>query len=706
MSRSLRSFILSGILIGLLVAACDSPVTPAAPVPVTPSDLKSAAVNEIVNIVEARPSSAEAFAPATIGLTVSVGGQVKTGVESKARLDFNDGGIVRLAPNSSFTLQRFANPDGQSVRHLQLLFGKIWASLLGGTLEIETPVGVATVRGSFAVFQYAPGDPGDPNDDLLVVDCLEGSCAAGNATGIVQLGNLERLALNNKGSLKQTLTAADVGDFLRNNPESLGLAATLTAAPPATNTPPPPAATPTHTATAAPPIEAPPPTATATATTPDQAAVITPPTGTPPLTLNVAILGQHVVRGGETLNCIGRGYGVLPGAIAQVNGLTTASSLTVGQTLAIPDVQWVNISSGPVCAPQFTSKYPGLPVTTAVPAATTPAPAATTPSPTATMPAAGSTPGLNHMGTEKVVIADYVMWYSPQDLDGSISWDAPAAGPYQSDDFSTLQRHVAEAQRACLNGFSAHWYGPGDQRTTNNFNQLLKASAGTGLRHAIVAQTNILPGVTEQDIINAINYVKDNWAQGPNYLRLGGRPVLIFTDMPRPWGDDASALAGWTRVRAAADPDHSMIWMAEGLTTTYNPLFDGLYVYRIDHADFPQSWLKQPRWAANLRAVEQQGNLPLGGLYFADTIAPGFDDTRAANAGSDLRAPAPPFSRDRRDGGYYADTYSVIPQTGGDFLFVKSYNEWIEGTEIEPGRTYGDLYLNLTCRYANDYRSR
>jgi len=48
----------------------------------------------------------------------------------------------------------------------------------------------------------------------------------------------------------------------------------------------------------------------------------------------------------------------------------------------------------------------------------------------------------------------------------------------------------------------------------------------------------------------------------------------------------------------------------------------------------------------------------------------------------------------------------VIPQTGGDFLFVKSYNEWIEGTEIEPGRTYGDLYLNLTCRYANDYRSR
>ena len=309
MPRSLRSFILSGIVVGLLLAACGSPATPAAPEPVTPANPRSAAVNEIINIVEARPSSAETFAPATIGFTVGTGGQVQTGVESKARLDFSDGSIVRLAPTSSFILQGFATSDGQSVRHLQLLFGKIWASLLGGALEIETPVGVATVRGSFAVFQYAPGDPGDPDDDLLVVDCLEGSCAAGNATGIVQLGNLERLALNNKGSLKQTLTAADVGDFLRNNPESLGLAATLTAAPPATDTPPPPAATPTHTATAAPPTETspPPPTATATAPTPAQAAVITPPTFTPPPTLNVAILGQHIVRAGETLNCIGRG---------------------------------------------------------------------------------------------------------------------------------------------------------------------------------------------------------------------------------------------------------------------------------------------------------------------------------------------------------------------------------------------------------------
>ncbi len=340
----------------------------------------------------------------------------------------------------------------------------------------------------------------------------------------------------------------------------------------------------------------------------------------------------------------------------------------------------------------------------------TPAPSNTpgpsnTPRPTAT-PTLSGQPGVNHLGTEKVVLADYMLWYDPSVFDGRMTWEVPSAGGYNSDDLTTIQRHVALAQQACLNGLAAHWYGPQDTRTTTNFNQLLAASAGTNLRHVVVIQTNILPGVTEQTIIDALTYALANWAQSPNYLRLGGRPVLVFTDMPRPWGSEAAALEGWARIRAAVDPNHTAIWFAEGLVTTFNPLFDGLYVYRIDHAQYPESWLKQPRWATALRAVEAKGNLPIGGLYFADTIAPGFDDTRSVNAPIDLRSSAEHFARDRRNGGYYADTYSVIPQTRGDLLLVKSLNEWIEGTEIEPGASYGDLYVTLTCQYADNYRAR
>ena len=391
--------------------------------------------------------------------------------------------------------------------------------------------------------------------------------------------------------------------------------------------------------------------------------------------------GTYVVQPGDSLYRIAARQGVDFNALVAANHFTSDKFILYpGQVLALP--------GGPVAG-------------AAAPA--NPAPASSN-----TQPATGA-PGLNHLGTQRVVIADYMMWYDPSIFDGSSTWDVPAAGAYNSGDYGTIQRQVAQAQQACLDGFSAHWYGPNDAITTDNFNKLLRASAGTSLRHAIVIQANILGDATEQSIAGAIRYALDNWSNGPNYLRLGGRPVLIFTDMDRPWGSNSAAADGWARIRAQVDPNHNSIWMAEGLTTTFNPLFDGLYVYRIDHRDYPQSWLKQPRWAAGLRAVEAQGiasGMPLGGLYFADTISPGFDDTRSVNLPGDLRSSAPHFARDRRNGGYYADTFAATHATSGDFLIVKSFNEWVEGTQIEPGATYGDTYLNLTCQYANAYRAQ
>jgi hypothetical protein len=78
-------------------------------------------------------------------------------------------------------------------------------------------------------------------------------------------------------------------------------------------------------------------------------------------------------------------------------------------------------------------------------------------------------------------------------------------------------------------------------------------------------------------------------------------------------------------------------------------------------------------------------------FYFADTIAPGFDDSRSRRVPVDHRVPAPAFARDRRNGQYYRDTFSITEQTNADFMIVKSFNEWVEGTAIEPGSTYGDL---------------
>jgi len=86
------------------------------------------------------------------------------------------------------------------------------------------------------------------------------------------------------------------------------------------------------------------------------------PTSAPVPTLPpVPIIGQHVVMAGDTIFCIGRTYGVVPAAIAEVNGIPSPFPIIAGQVLRIPAVQWFNIAAGPTCAPQFVSPYPGAP---------------------------------------------------------------------------------------------------------------------------------------------------------------------------------------------------------------------------------------------------------------------------------------------------------------------------------------------------------
>lgn len=132
-----------------------------------------------------------------------------------------------------------------------------------------------------------------------------------------------------------------------------------------------PSATMTHTVAAVPASPTAPPATTQPA--PAVTDTMLPPATQAPLPADTAaatsvpILGEHQIRTGETLSCIGRGYGVLPKAIAEVNGIQLTTTLHVGQVLQIPAVQWTNIPAGPVCPPQFPSPFPGLPVTGSTP---------------------------------------------------------------------------------------------------------------------------------------------------------------------------------------------------------------------------------------------------------------------------------------------------------------------------------------------------
>ena len=114
------------------------------------------------------------------------------------------------------------------------------------------------------------------------------------------------------------------------------------------------------------------PTPTVTPGGPTATRTPTPLPGVTPTPVSYQILGNHTVQSGESLYCIGRAYGISPWAIATQNSIPWPYTIYAGKVLAIPNVPWLNIPSGPICIRQFgtgpgPTPTPVTPVPTATP---------------------------------------------------------------------------------------------------------------------------------------------------------------------------------------------------------------------------------------------------------------------------------------------------------------------------------------------------
>ena len=65
-----------------------------------------------------------------------------------------------------------------------------------------------------------------------------------------------------------------------------------------------------------------------------------------------------------------------------------------------------------------------------------------------------------------------------------------------------------------------------------------------------------------------------------------------------------------------------------------------------------------------------------------------------------------PIKIKRNNGDYYRKVWDETVALNPDWITVNSFNEWPEGSEIEPSRECGDLYLKLTKEYAEKFRAR
>ncbi len=170
---------------------------------------REAVVSEFENEVVVRAASEGEFILATAGFILQQGGAVQTSTDGRARLDLNpEGTVVRVAPNSAFTLAELTETNGEPKSAISLFFGKIFVMLNGGSLDVQTPSGVASVRGSLLSVSF------NPESKRVQAVCLEGVCSLNNESGeSVELEEGESAFVDEDGSLNE-LDAIDQDEIL------------------------------------------------------------------------------------------------------------------------------------------------------------------------------------------------------------------------------------------------------------------------------------------------------------------------------------------------------------------------------------------------------------------------------------------------------------------------------------------------------------
>lgn len=262
-------------------------------------------------------------------------------------------------------------------------------------------------------------------------------------------------------------------------------------------------------------------------------------------------------------------------------------------------------------------------------------------------------------------------WYARQDRDGDWRhWEAnghvppvdiaanfyPVRGPYSSGDPAILNAQMAEIKRAGIDVVVSSWWGKGSYEDTV-LPQVAAAASANGLRLAILHEPYVGRSVAsvEQDVA----YLRSRFDVRELYLFDIQRFSATSWAAARDRMGDVRLLGqsnNLTAVRSGAFAEYAVASRFDGIFT-YDPV-------RYGPDDF-----------AGVCASARQARLAC-----APSVAPGYVASRTKP--SDLRVVA------RDSGARYDAQWLGAMASGADAISITSYNEWHEGSQIEPATPY------------------
>lgn len=249
-------------------------------------------------------------------------------------------------------------------------------------------------------------------------------------------------------------------------------------------------------------------------------------------------------------------------------------------------------------------------------------------------------------------------------------------GPYASSDKDLIEYHLLLMKYSGIDGILIDWYGSTEVNdygsNLRNTNAIVDLIAKVGLKFAIVYEDATIPQVmassgSMEDISlarNDMNYIQNHYFNKDSYITIDGKPLLlVFGPNYFHNADDWSLIINALSTKPVVMP----LW---GNSSQLGTVAGGEYIW-VDLVNVDTKYASKDNFTNFM-----------GGAW------PGFHDFyKEGGVGDNL------FIIDHNNGQVWDDLLAKAKVNNVDYLQLITWNDFGEGTMIEPTQEFGYMFL-------------
>ncbi|MCA9412920.1 MAG: glycoside hydrolase family 99-like domain-containing protein [Candidatus Omnitrophica bacterium] len=270
----------------------------------------------------------------------------------------------------------------------------------------------------------------------------------------------------------------------------------------------------------------------------------------------------------------------------------------------------------------------------------------------------------------------------------------PVLGEYNDRDSETIRQHADWCRYAGIDLWIASWWGPGSREDVTLRDHILGHPDLGDIKIALLYETT---GRTSNftnysNLQSDIEYMADHYFNQPEYFKIDGRPVLYvyLTRVLSSMGDLDDAVQSLRNAATSKGFDLYIIGDQVFGGAPSQPgdiaLLDAINEYDVYGSMGASGYAGQSAVDQyNARQNQWKSMADQAGAVYIPSITPGFND-KGVRAGHD------PVSRKLTETSEFGTLFQALlgaalertDPSAGDLLFITSWNEWHEDTQIEP----------------------